>query len=305
MRFPTLVHLLIVSITSGVSAAPGTLNSSPSSSVIKTTKVTPSYWRATFSDPPLNLQGNAFFRDFYALVDQITSDPDVKVVVFDSSSKYFFSTHVDLVNPLDPDLWPGNPRYWDSINRLAKAPVLTVAAIRGRAYNAGAEIAAVLDVRFGSKEKAVLAQLEVGFGANPGGGGIEMLSRLAGRSRALEVVLGADVFDADTAALYGWINRAIPDAHFEEFVDKFARRVAGWDHFAIAAAKNLINKRTGLPTAEEQQESFNSFLAADAQGVVSARLKAMAAAGMQTSLNFDLNFSKEELKFVGDGPWDI
>lgn len=166
MRLPLLISLFVVS---AVSAALGTSSSSspspsPSSSVITTTKVNPSYWRATFSDPPLNIQGDAFFRDFYALVDQITGDPDVKVVVFDSSPEPFFSNHVDLINPLDHELWPGNPRYWDSITRLAKAPVLTVAAIRGIAQNAGAEIAAVLDVRFGSKEKAVFRQLEVGFG---------------------------------------------------------------------------------------------------------------------------------------------
>ncbi|KAL7954608.1 ClpP/crotonase [Trichoderma compactum] len=241
---------------------------------------------------PFNIQGNAFFRDFYALVDEITSDPNVKAVVFDSNLKYFFSTHVDLINTLDPDLWPGNPRYWDRITRLAKAPVLTVAAIRGLTFNAGAEIAAVLDVRFGSKEKAVLAQYEVGFGVNPGG--------------ALEVVIGADSIDAETAALYGWINRAIPDVQFEKFVDKFARRVAGWHHSAIATAKNLINKRTEFPTADEQIESFNSFLKAYTPGgLVDRRLKAMVAAGMQTNLNFEENFGQEELKFVGNGPWNV
>ncbi|KAL3954514.1 hypothetical protein ACCO45_010077 [Purpureocillium lilacinum] len=272
-------------------------------SVIKLTKIDSAYWRATFSDPPLNLQGDAFFQDFYSIVDEITNNSDVKVVVFDSSSREFFSTHVDLINPLSHELWPGNGRYWDCITRLAKAPVLTIAAIRGRAYNAGAEIAAALDVRFGSKERAVLGQLEVGFGANPGGGGIEMLSRLTGRSRALEIVLGSDVMDADTAALYGWINRVIPDANFEKFVDSFARRVAGWDHFAIATAKTLINERTGFATSEQQQESFISFLAAASQGAVPVRLKAMASAGMQKDLRFETRFSQEELRFVGNGPW--
>jgi hypothetical protein len=104
---------------------------------------------------------------------------------------------------------------------------------------------------------------------------------------------------------YKGINRAIPDAQFEDFVDTFARRVAGWDHYAIAAAKKLINERTGFPTANQQLEAFNSFLADVSQGAVPARLKAMAAAGLQTDLNFEINFSEEELKFVGDGPWDV
>ena len=88
-------------------------------------------------------------------------------------------------------------------------------------------------------------------------------------------------------------------------MDNFARRAAGWDHYAIAAAKKLVNERTGFPTASQQQESFNSFLAAAAQGAVSARLKAMADAGMQTNLNFEVNFDKEELRFVGNGPWNV
>ncbi|KAK4086702.1 hypothetical protein Purlil1_8867 [Purpureocillium lilacinum] len=307
--FLSLAVLCLIHAASSVEARPTT------PSVIKLTKIDSAYWRATFSDPPLNLQGDAFFQDFYSIVDEITNNSDVKVVVFDSSSREFFSTHVDLINPLSHELWPGNGRYWDCITRLAKAPVLTIAAIRGRAYHAGAEIAAALDVRFGSKERAVLGQLEVGFGANPGGGGIEMLSRLTGRSRALEIVLGSDVMDADTAALYGsdqhdkrnlttvGINRAIPDANFEKFVDSFARRVAGWDHFAIATAKTLINERTGFATSEQQQESFISFLAAASQGAVPVRLKAMASAGMQKDLRFETRFSQEELRFVGNGPW--
>ncbi len=161
MRSLALISLTVAPTILADSAPLGPSSSSP---VIVTTKVTPSYWRATFSDPPLNIQGDVFFQDFYTLVDNITADPDVKVVVFDSSSDTFFSTHVDLIYPLNQNLWPGNPQYWDSITRLATSPILTIAAIRGLAYNAGAEIAAVLDVRFGSKEKAALAQLEVGFG---------------------------------------------------------------------------------------------------------------------------------------------
>lgn len=99
------------------------------------------------------------------------------------------------------------------------------------------------------------------------------------------------------------INRAIPDAQFEDFVDSYARRVAGWDHYAIAAAKKLINERTGFPTANQQLESFNSFVAAAGQGAVPARLKALAAAGLQKNLTFEINFEKEELRFIGPGPW--
>ncbi|KAI1745737.1 ClpP/crotonase-like domain-containing protein [Xylaria scruposa] len=267
---------------------------------ITTTKVTPSYWRATISNPPFNVMDNAFFEDFYSLVDNIADDPDVKVVVFDSSVEQFFISHFDLLNPVSPDLT--GPAYWGNVTRLANLPVLTVAAINGIVRGGGAELAAALDVRFGSK-KAIIGQFEVGTGVFPGGGGLRILPRLTGRSRTLEIVLGADDFDADTAALYGWINRAIPDDKFDSFVDKFARRVAGWDRYAISYAKSIINK-SGFPTVDEVYSDFLAFEAAGEQGAVPARLKALVEAGLQSNVTFEINLSKEELRFVGSGPWD-
>ncbi|KAI0440374.1 ClpP/crotonase-like domain-containing protein [Xylaria telfairii] len=269
---------------------------------IITTKVTPSYWRATFSNPPFNLMDNGFFEDFYSLVDNIAGDPDVKVVVFDSNVEHFFIAHFDVLNPVSPEFT--GPAYWGNITRLANLPVLTIAAIEGIARGGGAELAAALDVRFGSKGKAILGQFEVGTGAFPGGGGLRMLPRLTGRGRALEIVLGADDFDADTAALYGWINRAIPDHQFAGFVDRFARRVAGWDRYGINYAKNIINK-SGFPTVEEVYSDFVAFEAAVSQGAVPARVKALAEAGLQSNVTFEIELSSEELRFVGPGPWNV
>ncbi|KAI0469322.1 hypothetical protein F4859DRAFT_487710 [Xylaria cf. heliscus] len=130
-----------------------------------------------------------------------------------------------------------------------------------------------------------------------------MLPRLTGRGRTLEIVLGANDFDADTAALYGWINRAIPDDQFADFVDKFARRVAGWDRYGINYAKSIINK-SGFPTVEEVYSDFEAFEAAASQGAVPARVKALAEAGFQSNETFEINLSNEELRFVGPGPWN-
>ncbi|KAI1746953.1 ClpP/crotonase-like domain-containing protein [Xylaria castorea] len=288
---------------------------------ITITKVTPSYWRATFSNPPFNLIDNTFLQEFHSLIDDIEVDPEVKVIVFDSSVEDFFIAHYDILSPADIDV--AGPAYWGNYTRLANLPVLTVAAIRGIVRGGGAEMAAALDVRFGSKEKAIIGQPEVGLGAFPGGGGLRLLPGLVGRGRALEIVIGADDFDADTAALYGCklldsqtsndspvnaprvkgINRAIPDDQFVDFVDKFARRVAGWDRYAIGHAKGIINQ-SGYPTVEEVFSDFLGFQAAVQQGAVPARLKAMAEAGFQSNVTFEINWSNEELCFVGPGPWD-
>lgn len=169
--------------------------------LIKTTKITPSYWRATFSCPPFNIQGLAFFNDYYALIDQIEADPNVKVVVFDSISPDFWLDHFDVLNAIPYELsWAS---YWGNVTRLANLPVLTVAAVRGITSGGGAEIAASLDVRFGSLEKAMVSQPEVSIGVLPGGGGLDLLPRLVGRARALEMVIGSDAIDAATLEKYG------------------------------------------------------------------------------------------------------
>src|SRR5260221_13638983 len=135
---------------------------------------------------------------------------------------------------------------------------VSIAIIRGGARGGGSELAMACDLRFASREKAIFGQPEVGFGLIPGGGALERLPLLVGRSRALEVVLGADDFDADTAERYGWINRAIPDADLDAFVAQFVRRVLSFDKRALAAAKAIVNA-AGLPDPAALQSTQDLF----------------------------------------------
>jgi enoyl-CoA hydratase/carnithine racemase len=129
---------------------------------------------------------------------------------------------------------------------LAQSRVVSVAKLRGRARGHGSELALACDIRFASKEKAVLAQTEVGGAVVPGGGATEWLCPLAGRSRALEIICGANDFDADTAEKYGWVNRSIPDADLDAFVDDFARRVASFEK--RATRRRAVGRATTRPT---------------------------------------------------------
>jgi Enoyl-CoA hydratase/isomerase len=91
----------------------------------------------------------------------------------------------------------------DMFVRLSRAPVVSIASIRGRATGVGSELALASDMRFASREKAILSQWEVGAALVPGGGPMARLPRLMGRGRALEVLLGADDIRGDLAELYG------------------------------------------------------------------------------------------------------
>jgi enoyl-CoA hydratase/carnithine racemase len=252
----------------------------------------PALWRVTFNNPPINLVNPDTLVELDALVTEIEASNDVKAVVFDSADADFFLAHWD-VSPAAQQTRSGNPAppWLDIALRLSKAPVVSIASIRGRARGIGSEIALACDLRFASRERAVFGQPEVGVGLVPGGGGMERLPPLVGRARALEIVLGAGDFDADTAERYGWINRALPDATLDTFVDELARRIASFDKQALATAKRLVD-RNALPNPEHLKESQVAFFGAFALPETQARAKKAFALGIGTRGDFEMRFGE-------------
>jgi enoyl-CoA hydratase/carnithine racemase len=141
-------------------------------------------------------------------------------------------------------------------------------------------------MRFASRENTRLGQPEVGVGLHPGGGGAERLPYLVGRGRALEIVLGAEDFDGYTAERYGYVNRALPDAELDGFVDALARRIASFDRRAIAAAKNLVNQ-VSLPSADELLDAITSFETALTWPEAQRRIQALLERGLQRDADFE------------------
>src|SRR5579871_909314 len=205
-------------------------------------KRSPMYWRVTFDHPPLNIFGPETIPQLNEIITALETDESVKMVVFDSAVEGFFLTHYDFLARLeDSTSLPPGPtglqQLPDILVRLSRAPVVSIAMIRGRATGVGSELALASDMRFASREKAILSQWEVGAALVPGGGPIARLPRLMGRGRALEVLLGADDISGDVAELYGYVNRSLPDAELDSFVDALATRIATFDKEAIAHTK--------------------------------------------------------------------
>jgi enoyl-CoA hydratase/carnithine racemase len=212
----------------------------------------PSYWRVTFDHPPLNIFGPESIPQLNAVITALETDEQVKVVVFDSAVEGFFLTHYDFLAPLEdstsiPPGPTGLQALPDMLVRLSRAPVVSIASIRGRATGVGSELALASDMRFASREKAILSQWEVGAGLVPGGGPMARLPRLVGRGRALEILLSADDIDGDLAERYGYVNRSFPDAGLDSFVDALAMRIASFDKQAIADTKRLVDKASCPP----------------------------------------------------------
>jgi enoyl-CoA hydratase/carnithine racemase len=262
------------------------------SSPLVVSKQSDAYWRATFDNPPLNLIDPETVLALRELMDALEADPTVKVVVFDSADEDFFIAHFDIARGGDLPTEPGPtglPVWSDLAARLTRAPFVTIAEIRGRARGLGSEFALACDLRFASREKAVFGQPEVGLGLVPGGGSVEVLSALAGRSRALEIILSGDDFDADTAERYGWINRALPDAELSPFVDRLARRIARFERPALVRAKAQINKRAGTPSDEDLLEARTVFSESGTWPGTQRRVREALAQGLQQRGDFELN----------------
>ena len=151
------------------------MSSMKDSEQIHVERRTSSYWRVTFDHPPLNIFGPETIPQLNAIVTALETDSDVKVVVIDSAVDGFFLTHYDFLAKLEDTtrLAPnaaGLSPLPDALVRLSRAPVVSIASIRGRATGVGSELALACDMRFASLERAVLSQFEVGAGFVPGGG---------------------------------------------------------------------------------------------------------------------------------------
>jgi enoyl-CoA hydratase/carnithine racemase len=249
----------------------------------------PGRWTVTFSNPPINMFDPTTIDELGPLMTDLEADPSVKAVVFQSANPDFFVAHLDVAKaaqrPEVLGLWR------DFVLRLSSTPVVSIAKIRGRARGIGNEFVLACDMRFAGRQSALFGNPEVGVGLVPGGGALEWLPRLVGRSRALEIVLSADDFDADIAERYGWVNRTLDDDDLDSFVDALVRRLASFDRETLAAAKAQIN-RFGTPTATELQSSIDVLFSTLASPSAQARRIKLRSMAYGVPSDFELNFGR-------------
>ncbi len=260
------------------------------------TKVNDGFTTVIFNNPPINLFDAAASIELGGLMDELEADENLKVVVFKSKNPNYFMAHAEL---LHLDAYPqtlgktGLSLSWPDIGkRLEQASFVSIASIRGRARGLGSEFIQAFDMRFASKEKAFFGQPEIGIGAFPGGGGMERLHLLTGKARALEIILSGDDYNAETAATYGWINRAIADNELDAFVENLAQRIASFDKKVISEIKSIMNERAVNPTNEQIIDSQMRFFSTLSSPQAEIRLKKLFEKGLQQDGELELNLGK-------------
>jgi enoyl-CoA hydratase/carnithine racemase len=267
-------------------------------------EVSPSYWRVTFRNGPINLLDADSIEELADLVTRIEDAPALTVVVFGSANPDYFMAHWDLradrarVASMPPGPTGLHP-YVDDLIRLSKVPAVTICAIRGRVRGAGSEFVLATDLRFAG-DRAILGQFEVGLGSVPGGGAMARLARLVGRGRAAEILLGADDVPAELAERYGYVNRVLPDAGLDGFVDAFAQRIAGFDKTAITDTKALLDLAS-LPPDDEFAPGLAAFFRTSGRPENAARVRYLFDHGLQTATGVELNLGRE----IGELPDSI
>lgn len=203
------------------------------------------------SKPPINLYDLELLSELNRAAEQCAYDASVGAVMLVSATPGFFIAHFDVATILR---FPTNGMPGFEVGRFGRVcelfrtmPKLTIAVIEGRVGGGGSELAMSFDVRYAARETAIFNQPEVALGILPGGGGTQRLPRLIGRSRAMEVILGCEDIDAETAERWGWVNRTFPASTVRERAAALASRVANFPPHAVAEAKaSILRTEAGL-----------------------------------------------------------
>ena len=261
--------------------------------------------RVTFDHPPINTLTATTVAELAELVGLIEQDPDLNVVVFGSANPDFYLAHYDVEH--DPartaalGVGPTGMHAWvDLLVRLTRAPVVSIASIRGRCRGAGSEFALACDMRFASRENVVLGQFEVATGVVPGGGPMARLSRLVGRGRALEILLVADDLDGPRAEQYGYVNRLIADDELDAEVAAIATRLARFDHDAVVRTKAYVDQVT-LPADSEFPPALADFFEMLGRPEQRERSERLEALGLNVDSDLERRLGERVVEALPNG----
>lgn len=238
----------------------------------------------TIDNPPINLLDTPLIRAIAAALGQVENDHRARVVVVQSADPDFFVAHGD-VNTILSAVETGGGRSDSSpfqmmLERFRTVDKPTIGKIDGIARGGGLELFAALDMRFCSLENTRLGQPEVALGIIPGGGGTSRWPRHVGYARALEMIVSCEDIDGVTAEKWGMVNRAMPAAELDGFVDALARRIASFPPHAVSAAKRVLRSERGLAdTLAMEAEAYGS---AAAHPAALPPMRAFMARGGQT-----------------------
>ncbi len=201
-----------------------------------------------FNKPKANLYDRQFMTELNDAVDEVRFNNDIKVAVLMSELSNFFSAGADI-NMLKAS----QPDYkasfclgaQETLQKIERTPKVFLAALNGHTVGGGLEIALAADIRFAADEpKLQIGLPEVRLGVLPGTGGTQRLSRLIGKSRALDLMITGRLLGAQEALELGVVNYAYPPHELMEKVDEYAQNIVNGATRAIGLIKQAVVQGT-------------------------------------------------------------
>src|SRR5437588_7476253 len=184
----------------------------------------------TLTDPPANTYSYEMMRQLDARILEGRMDESVQVIVITGAGEKFFcaGANIAMLSEVTPEF-----KYYfclhanETLNRLEQTPKLVIAAINGHCVGGGLEVAMAADIRIARRGAGKMGLPEVSLGVLPGTGGTQRLTRIVGKSKAIELMAGGELFDFERAESLGLVNRifdADDAADFKKQVMEYARQ---------------------------------------------------------------------------------
>src|SRR5439155_10918666 len=179
------------------------------------------------NDPPANTYTYEMNRQLDDAILKARMDNDVYVIVLTGAGDKFFSAgaNIQMLASVDPTF-----KYYfclhanETLLRLENTPKLVIAGINGHCVGGGLEIAMAADIRIARKDSGKIGLPEVNLGVLPGTGGTQRLSRLVGKSKAIELMALGKTFTFAEAKELGMVNDTFERDNFMSNVLEYARQ---------------------------------------------------------------------------------
>jgi enoyl-CoA hydratase len=199
-------------------------------------------------DPPANTYTYEMNRQLDEAILQARMDNDVHVIVLTGSGDKFFSAgaNIKMLASVDPTF-----KYYfclhanETLLRLEHTPKLVIAAINGHCVGGGLEIAMAADIRIARQDAGKIGLPEVNLGVLPGTGGTQRLSRIVGKSKAIELMVTGNTFSFEEAKELGIINDIFDRDDFMENILEYARQFCPPNKAAKAVGRIKRAVQTG------------------------------------------------------------
>src|SRR5262252_7299331 len=199
-------------------------------------------------DPPANTYTYAMMRQLDDAVLRARFDDDVHVILLRGKGDRFFSAgaNIGMLNAVTPGF-----KYFfclhanETLLRLEHTPKLVIAAINGHCVGGGLEIAMACDLRIARRDAGKIGLPEINLGVLPGTGGTQRLSRLVGKSKAIELMVTGNTFSFEEAQEFGIVNDIFEREGFMENIMEYARQFTPPNKAAKAVGRIKRAVQTG------------------------------------------------------------